>query len=521
MRKRVQVKSRDKQAHGSFFAFRSLIAGRESTVVLMLCLVGALRVFVFSAAFPLFDNVDELQHFDLVLKYSHGSVPHKLPYFGSQASDLIALYCSPEYSNPSDFGLSRFPPPIWTFPREAVAKRLTSASHAQQREKNYEALEPPVYYVVAGFWWKIGRLLGLGGGPALYWIRFLNVVVYGLLVWLSYAFVRRFYGGLYLRIGVPFLLAFFPQDILFSINNDILSPLLFLASLYCLVDICLSDTRPYWFYALGGLLVAATMMTKLTNFAILPALGVTVLLKLRRLLIGGTRPVEVWKTVVLASCAAIPLLSWLTWNLVFVGDATASAEKLQALGWSVKPFGKMWPHPIFTAGGAYIFARGLIVGFWRGEFVWYGTTLASPSADTFYCVSSILLVTASIVGLFLHRRKAQTTDRFVRGMCLSVVGLSILPMVLISVVYDFGNCWHPSRQFPYMTSGRLIVGVLVPFLCLYLDGVRSALPGARMAFVRVAFVLVAAAVMMGSEVMLSLGVFGSRFNWFHMVHWPV
>jgi hypothetical protein len=36
--------------------------------------VAAIRVFVFAAAFPFFNNVDEQAHVDLVVKYSHGNV---------------------------------------------------------------------------------------------------------------------------------------------------------------------------------------------------------------------------------------------------------------------------------------------------------------------------------------------------------------------------------------------------------------------------------------------------------------
>ncbi len=42
----------------------------ERLIIAGLCLAAAIRVFVFSAAFPFFNNVDEVAHFDLVFKYS-------------------------------------------------------------------------------------------------------------------------------------------------------------------------------------------------------------------------------------------------------------------------------------------------------------------------------------------------------------------------------------------------------------------------------------------------------------------
>jgi hypothetical protein len=47
----------------------------ERKVVLLLALLAAVHVFIFSAAFPFFNNVDEQIHFDLTVKYSQTHVP--------------------------------------------------------------------------------------------------------------------------------------------------------------------------------------------------------------------------------------------------------------------------------------------------------------------------------------------------------------------------------------------------------------------------------------------------------------
>ena len=54
------------------------LEGRERSVVLVLCVVGALRVFLVSAALPPFHSTDEAFHFDLVVKYAQGHVPRHL-----------------------------------------------------------------------------------------------------------------------------------------------------------------------------------------------------------------------------------------------------------------------------------------------------------------------------------------------------------------------------------------------------------------------------------------------------------
>jgi hypothetical protein len=50
------------------------------------------RVFLFSAAFPFFNNVDEQAHFDTVYKYARGYLPREIaPKFDVGAAEQIAL----------------------------------------------------------------------------------------------------------------------------------------------------------------------------------------------------------------------------------------------------------------------------------------------------------------------------------------------------------------------------------------------------------------------------------------------
>src|SRR6266850_1067186 len=54
------------------------LGSRERQVVAVLCLLGGLRVLVFSAAFPPFHSTDEPFHFDLIVKYAAGHVPARV-----------------------------------------------------------------------------------------------------------------------------------------------------------------------------------------------------------------------------------------------------------------------------------------------------------------------------------------------------------------------------------------------------------------------------------------------------------
>lgn len=75
--------------------------GAEARIVAILCLLAALRVFVLSAGFPLFNNVDEQAHFDLVHKYARGHVPAGIEKQDAGAARDMTLYGTPEYLTPA------------------------------------------------------------------------------------------------------------------------------------------------------------------------------------------------------------------------------------------------------------------------------------------------------------------------------------------------------------------------------------------------------------------------------------
>src|ERR1051326_3189794 len=84
---------------------------------LLIALFGALasiRVFIYSAAFPFFNNVDEQAHLDLVMKYGQGHIPRSLEAMSPDAVAYIKRYSSPEYFGTlKDFPNGQVPPPPW------------------------------------------------------------------------------------------------------------------------------------------------------------------------------------------------------------------------------------------------------------------------------------------------------------------------------------------------------------------------------------------------------------------------
>jgi hypothetical protein len=82
------------------------------------------------------------------------------------------------------------------------------------------------------------------------------------------------------------------------------------------------------------------------------------------------------------------------------------------------------------------------------------------------------------------------------------------------VKYDFQDCFYPSRALPYFVSGRLMLGMLVPFLILFacgLDRLMSQFANATKFLVLIALL----AFMLASEYTIDAPVFPSGYNWFH------
>src|SRR5262249_42976289 len=150
--------------------------GREQTLVVVLCIAAALRVFFFCAACPLFNNVDEQAHLDLVLKDPHAHVPAPgLENFGREAAELIVLCGTPEYLTAKSGGAEPPPPPPpWTYPSVREMPEFQRAASAWTTLTNHEAASFPSYYAIAGAWCAAGRRLGLPDGQLADRIRFLD-----------------------------------------------------------------------------------------------------------------------------------------------------------------------------------------------------------------------------------------------------------------------------------------------------------------------------------------------------------
>ena len=490
---------------------------RERGIVWLLCLLAAFHVFVFSAAFPFFNPADEQVHLDLAVRYAQGRVPRALDTPCQEAMPYFVLYNTPEFLWPPDtYPEGRIPPPPWTQPMDKIKPMLLSRIAAWQNVKNYEVSQPPLYYTLAGLWWRLGKLLGFHDGPLLYWLRFLNIFFVIALVWLGYIAARLVFPEReLLRLGVPALLAFIPQIAFYAIQNDVLSPLTFGAAFILLVRLLRAEIPDVRLGTLTGLALAATFLTKISNLPLLAVSALVVLSKIGCLARSGKLRAAGPALASLALCAGLPMIAWLAWCKCNFGDFTGTAAKIQFLNWTHKPFGEWWHHPIFTPQGLWTFVSGLMATLWRGEILWHRQPLALPVVDAIYAISSVGFVGVAVIALLLRSSAMPRPQRQALWLAFASFLAAVAFLGFLSIIYDFRDCFYPSRAHPYFTSGRLMLGALIPFLLLYLYGLDRVLDRLSL---RAKFLVLALLILflLVSEITADWPVFFSKYNWFHM-----
>jgi Predicted membrane protein (DUF2142) len=493
------------------------LESNEHHWVFLLCLFAAIHVFIYTAAFPFFNNVDEQAHFDLAVKYSHGEIPRRMDLLSQESLRYIAIYSSQEFlASETDFPGGKMPPPIWLLPSDQIAQVL-QYREAGWQNINHEASQPPVYFLLAGFWWRMENLLGLDGGRALYGLRFLNLFIVAALVWLGYTAARLIFpDNKFLRLGVPALIAFMPQTAFYSILNDALSPLTFGAAFILLVKFSRAEIPGVRLCAATGLALAATLLTKMSNLPLVVVSALFLLWKFSRPARAGKLRAALPSVLSLGLCAGIPTAGWLAWCKINFGDYTGSAAKIQFLGWTYQPFAEWWHHPLFTPHGFWTFLSGLLATFWQGEFMWHRQPLAWRAADLVYVMATVVFVGAAWVNLLRPSgpsARAQSEALRLSSACF-VAAVAFLGF--LSVIFDFHGCSYPSRTHPYFTSGRLLLGALIPFLLLYVYGMDRVLARFQGRWLRPLVLTVSILFMLVSEAVMDRAIFNDPYNWFHL-----
>ncbi len=501
----------------------------ERKFVLWLCLIGAIHAFIFSAVFPVFNELDEGCHFDLVVRYSHGQLPRGLQPMCREASLYLLTYRSPEFmGRPQDNPDGHFPAPSWmgTSTNAPVSREAAFEKAATDWESvkklpywtNYETSQPPLYYMLAGLWWRAGQWLGLAGLWLVYWLRFLNVPLVAVLVWIGHRAAREvFPEDKFFTLGVPALIAFAPVQAFYSIQNDVLSPVCFGIAFILLMRLWRAENPGASLCMMLGLSLAAVFLTKLSNVPLLAVSGIFIALKIFRLAKQGTLQRSLPALGLLAGCAALPMAAWLAWTRIAFGDFTGSAAKLRFITWTLKPFPEWWHHPIFTPHGLWTFVSQLADTSWQGSLHWHRNLLTLPAVNAVYAIMTLAFLIFALLRLLMRARAQAGFQRDILWFSFGCLAAGAAFLAYLSIIYDFGICIDPSREHPYFAEGRLILGAMIPGLLLYLYGLDYLLRDAKSRWVKPVSLAVIILFMLISEVATDWPVFASQYNWYHLL----
>ncbi len=147
--------------------------------------------------------------------------------------------------------------------------------------------------------------------------------------------------------------------------------------------------------------------------------------------------------------------------------------------------------------------------------MWQNRELSSRIADEFYAISSLFLLCVAMTGIGRHSGLS-TFQRQALLLAAFTFLAALAFLALISVQFDFGECIYPSRAHPYLTSGRLISGALIPFALLYAYGVIRLLSRAGNALLPLVVLATIMVFVSISDVLVNYEVFASEHNWFHL-----
>jgi len=231
----------------------------------------------------------------------------------------------------------------------------------------------------------------------------------------------------------------------------------------------------------------------------------------RRLRGEGGRLLAMWVLI------AVPVGAWLIRNRIVFGDITATAYKIERMGWGRRSPSEFFDHPIFTPSGLGTFVSELVPLFWRGELAWHRVPLAMPSADVFYTSTTLVFFLLALFGL--RRRERPIDRRLAEGMAWLLVAGYVAILAGLSPLYEFHETSNPSVDMPYFVQGRLISGALLPFAVVYVRGAQvaaGALPARYASVAAWALLGLAVAVSMVSEGFLHAPIFASEYNLFHL-----
>jgi hypothetical protein len=304
--------------------------------------------------------------------------------------------------------------------------------------------------------------------------------------------------------------AFFPQDVFYSFNSDVLTPIPCTIAFLLACRLAGPAGSGAFAYAALGAALAAALLVKLANAPILVWLAAP--LPVLWQAVRGNAPGRTMliNAGALAACLLGPLALWGMRNQALLGEWTGTRHKIEYLGWSYKSIADVLPHPIASPAGLSYFFDNLFASFWRGEFTWGLERIALAGVDAFYALSTIILL--GTAAFYSVRGWRETSENRFIALGLAGVAAALAYLVFLSMIFDFHECFYPSRRLPFFVSGRLLLCVMIPILIAYAAGLEKLFGIFAMRRYAVHALVLTGICVTLVEFFLNLPAFGSPYN---------
>lgn len=368
-----------------------------------------------AATQPLWSRVDEAQHADVLAQYAHGNVP--VEGVTRLQPEIVAVDSAtgvyrwyppesgpaPADSNPETFA----PPPEGA---TAAARQVWTARHLWGF--SYEAMQPPLYYLMAEPAWLLGgRIDGTFG--SIYAARFFSALIAACLAPLVYLLALAIRPGAertaLVAAGLGTLLPGYLLNVT-QITNDGLAAVLGAA----LILVAVRGARDGWSVRLAagaGALLGAAALSKLTDVGLVPLLGLSFLWP-------GAQPLRtrLHLGAIAAAVAAAVVAPWVMLNLHLYGQPVPDHAARRLLG---SVFAAPSPTP------SYLFnsARHALVQFVTGE-----PSGVMPFSAELVGLSAVWAVLAAI-GLWLARRRLKLELLLLVGLAGDLAWVLATPLL--------------------------------------------------------------------------------------------
>jgi len=462
----------------------------------------ALKILIFSAGYPLFNTTDEFPNFDTAIKHGRGYSYYDTTYTYDTLTLKIAHevqsknYLLGKYQNPDYIPLLSLQ---YNTKWEDYLNIFSKIKHQQAHSSPfYYATYGMIFYLLPDSWSSYAKV---------YTLRFLNSILAFLLAWFSMQVLQLVFVHELVGLAGGILLIGVPQSIYYFINIDILSAL---SAVWCFYAALQFTLKSNWLWAI--LLGVASAFAILVKASALVAVSTSFLLVLLYL-----KPTTLTKLKLIGlsvfSCLALLIPSFIYRTHAGVG-LFATKSKIEVLTWKEKAIGDYFPHVLSSLGGLREYFSQTWKTWWIGESLWNGAPIYDDSWKVYFAIVMAIFLIAFLLITILNRREHSIRQMMRYTSLLCVFGYFLL-FAYLSVKYDFGDCVYPSKYFPVFVSGRLLLGMLIPFLFILTDTIATLFK--KTSWVVLVVALTIGVVHLTIEIVEVNAVFSDSKNYYHQV----